>query len=686
MRTNEGAGRIGAARFAGNLHQIGMAVTAVGLSLLGNAFGAVAAPVLSPVDGDSLAKFSLTLTCPTSGAKIYYTLNGAEPTTLDSYVLTGGTVVVDRNRTVKAKAMTLTEASTTTTAVYTLTGDIAAGGSHALGMTSAGAVSAWGLQTDGRLGNNVTTAAYISTPVASRYTSATTIGDAQMVAAGLSHSVFLKTGGAVYSYGLNTTGALGNNTTTSSGLAVQVRTSASAFLTGGVAVAAGDGFSGALTSSGAVYTWGSRVSGRLGDSATVTGSRLVAGVVNRSDTGAALGGINRIAFGTAFGMAKEPSAFEQAGQLGQVWVWGSNAAGQLGQGNTTDLTRALRVKLSASVYLQDALDFAGAEAHSAIVRWKSSDPLLLGRVLCAGQQQYGRLGNNVTTAATITYPVQVVKNGGVALDRITSVAAGSTHTLALDLDGNVWAWGYNGKGALGNNSTADRGYADKVSGPGGSGYLSNIVRIAAGGTGLFNYSMAVSANGTVYTWGYNGNGQLGNGGTTNSLLPVAVGGSLDLLLPNPPVVTLATAVTAASFPGAVTLTASPTDVDNDISKVEFFCQGSLVGQLTAAPWTINLSNLTEGTYPVYAVVTDSTGLTGYSANSSFTINYDPNAANPDTDGDGLTDSTEAALGLSSTDADTDGDGIPDGIDAAPGVPDTVPLATASTILIWTPAE
>lgn len=656
-------------------------------SLVG--FSAVSDPVLNPAGGDSFAKFSVTLTCSTPGAKIHYTLNGANPTASDPYVNTGGTVLIDRNRTLKAKALTTTEGSSVTTATYSLLGDVAAGGSHSLGMTSGGAVKAWGLQTDGRLGNNATVAANITSPASSRYSTSSVISDALTIAGGKTHSVLLKSGGTVWSFGNNATGQLGNNSTTLSGLAVQVQKSATATdkLTGCVAVSAGDGFSAALTSGGSVYTWGSRVSGRLADTTTVTGTRLFAGLVKRNDTGNSLGGINRIALGATFGLAKEPAAIEQSGQLGQVWAWGGNGSGQLAQGNVTDLTRALRVKLSSSLYLEDATDVAGGEAHLAVVRWKDADPDLRGRVYCAGQQQYGRLGNNATAAASISYAGLVQKSGGVPLDEITSVAAGSTHTLALDLNGNVWSWGYNGKGALGNNSTSDRGYADKVKNPSGTGDLKNIVRIAAGGTGLFNYSIAVESNGTVYMWGYNANGQLGNGSVTNRLLPVAVGGSLDLLLANPPSVTLVATVTADSFPGAATLKATPSDPDYDISKVELYCQGLLVGQITAAPWTINLSNLTEGTYTAKAIATDTASLTGHSEVSTFFIGYDPEAENMDKDGDGLSDATEAALGLSATDADSDGDGIPDGQDLAPLVPDVVPVAAATgALMIWAPLE
>jgi alpha-tubulin suppressor-like RCC1 family protein len=243
------------------------------------ALGQVAAPVLNPAEGDSFAQFPLTITCSTPGAQIRYTLNGEEPTLYDPSISSGGTVTINRNWTVKAKAWSGVDSSSTTTGVFTLTGDIAGGGAHSLGLRTPGALWAWGLQTGGRLGNNASAAANISTPVASRYTSGT-ISDARMIAAGTDHSTFLKNGGTVWSFGTNSTGQLGDNSTTSRMTAVQVKksTGASDWLTGSVAVAAGQGFSLSLASNGEVFAWGDKTSERLGDG-TTTGTRLFAGKV-----------------------------------------------------------------------------------------------------------------------------------------------------------------------------------------------------------------------------------------------------------------------------------------------------------------------------------------------------------------------------------------------------------------------
>lgn len=674
-------------------------------ALIGVAFGVVDAPVLNPAEGDSLAKFNLTMTSATSGVQIHYTLNGSEPTSSDPSVASGATISIARNSVVKARARTtLGEMSTTTTGIYTLTGDISAGGAHSLGMTSDGTVRSWGQREYGRLGNGVASPATVTTYTTSKYP-AGSITDARMVASGLEHSVILKNGGTVWSYGLNDNGRLGDNTNITLGKseAVQVRnngTSPASYLINCVAVAAGDTFSGALRNDGKVFTWGSKAGGRLSDSTDILTEpeRFYAGVVNMgSNGGGQLININRISFSTGIGMAKEPSDFEKDGEFGYVWMWGENDVGQVGQGTTGVIKRALKVKLNATTFLTDAYDISCAQYHAAVVRWKKDDPYLQGRVYCFGQQRYGRLGNipwgstgTVLNAdVAVSYPVEVINTEGFPLEGIMSVAAGAAHTLALDLNGNVWAWGENGAGELGNNVTSDRGHAAKVKNPDNTGFLENIVRIAAGGTGANGYSIAVAADGKVYAWGSNANGELGIGSTYSASLPTPVINSssaqLDLIPNSPPFVSLACLVTPGGYPETVTLRAAPADWDNDVSKVEFFRQGTMVAQLTSPPWETNLNSMSAGTYEVYAVATDATGLTGRSSKTSFTISSSPDGS-MDSDGDGLLDATEFAMGLNPNDADSDGDGVPDGVDASPTIPNTVPFIYAGTLMVWTPAE
>ena len=96
-----------------------------------------------------------------------------------------------------------------------------------------------------------------------------------------------------------------------------------------------------------------------------------------------------------------------------------------------------------------------------------------------------------------------------------SVAGGQYHSVALRSDGSVWAWGLNGNGQLGNGSTTASSTPVQV-----TGLPTTVTAIAAGGY----FSLALLSNGTVWAWGSNNSGQLGNGTTTDSSIPVQVSG------------------------------------------------------------------------------------------------------------------------------------------------------------------
>src|SRR5439155_19317829 len=103
------------------------------------------------------------------------------------------------------------------------------------------------------------------------------------------------------------------------------------------------------------------------------------------------------------------------------------------------------------------------------------------------------------------------------LTGVIGIAAGDDFSMALRTDGNVWAWGSNWYGQLGDGTNTNSNVPVQVSG------LTDAIRIAAGEC-LKGHSLAVKTDGTVWAWGWNGYGQLGNGTITDSNVPVQVNG------------------------------------------------------------------------------------------------------------------------------------------------------------------
>ncbi|WP_259465318.1 InlB B-repeat-containing protein [Bifidobacterium sp. wkB344] len=151
-----------------------------------------------------------------------------------------------------------------------------------------------------------------------------------------------------------------------------------------------------------------------------------------------------------------------------------------------------------------------------------------GNAYAWGNNDHGQLGDGTTTNRTT--PVMVRKPADTPADfTYVHVSAGWQHSLALGSDGYVYAWGYNGYGQLGNNSTPKGVYNSKakslipvrVRDPAKPTDASKGLKAAQVSAG-WGHSLAVGSDGYAYAWGYNGYGQLGNNSTRNSLVPVRV--------------------------------------------------------------------------------------------------------------------------------------------------------------------
>ncbi|NTU98722.1 RCC1 repeat-containing protein [Candidatus Falkowbacteria bacterium] len=314
------------------------------------------------------------------------------------------------------------------------------------------------------------------------------------ISSGLGHTLILKNDGNLLALGNNSNGQVGDNSLSSRFFLVPV-----IGLSGVTKIAAGQYHSLALKSDGTVWAWGYNANGEVGDNTTA--DKLVpAQVLNTAGNGP-LSDVVDIAAGYNFSLALKSD--------GTVWAWGYNANGRLGDNTVTDRKTPVQVLgVLGSSTLSNIIAIAAGQDHSLALK---SD----GTVWAWGYNANGRLGDN--TATDRKTPVQVLGLGGSGLlTGVLKISAGYMHSLALKSDGTVWAWGYNGNGRLGDNTTTERRTPVQVLGVGGSGVLTNAVSIAAGS----GHSIALISGGTVTAWGSNGNGRLGDKTTTERAAPV----------------------------------------------------------------------------------------------------------------------------------------------------------------------
>jgi len=253
-------------------------------------------------------------------------------------------------------------------------------------------------------------------------------------------------------------------------------------------IAAGMGYTLMLKSDGTVWAWGGNANGQLGDGTKT--SRTVPVHVMSDVTAISACSLHSLALKSD----------------GTVWAWGWNYHGQVGDGNSgAGADKSTPFKISS---LTDVVAISAGSGHSLALK---SD----GTVWAWGANTNGQLGDGTNGAgADKSTPVQVLFMAGVT---VTSISAGGTHSLAL-VGGEVWAWGHNEFGQLGDNSTIDRNRPVRVlGGASGDTYLTDVTISAGGG-----HSLALKSDGTVYAWGDNRFGQLGDGTTDDCLTPVKI--------------------------------------------------------------------------------------------------------------------------------------------------------------------
>jgi alpha-tubulin suppressor-like RCC1 family protein len=291
-----------------------------------------------------------------------------------------------------------------------------------------------------------------------------------------------KTGGQVWSWGCSSYGQLGNLSTSSFSSPVQVIGSHSF---ADIETGLSNGYG--IKQDRSMWTWGEGTYGNCGDGTNANKSSPVSVIGNHQFIGGSVGARNILAL-------KEN---------GEAWAWGNNTLGGLGTGDVTSYSSPVQV-IGGHQFTKVR---AGGTTASTISGGLKSN----GELWMWGGNVYGQCGDGTRT--NTSSPVQVI-GGGNYID--FEIATFSVH--ALRNDGTIWCWGANSYGELGNLSTTS--YSSPVAVVGNHSFVS--LTCSARNTQAVTVG-ALKANGECWTWG---NGiAIGDGTTTAKSSPVVVSGN-----------------------------------------------------------------------------------------------------------------------------------------------------------------
>ena len=260
-----------------------------------------------------------------------------------------------------------------------------------------------------------------------------------------------------------------------------------------------------LMADGTVWDWGSDGSFKLGQGNAVATDLYAPVQVHGPGNVGFLTSMMAVAAGEPFNVALKSD--------GTVWTWGDNSlAGELGIGTMVPANSSVPVQVVDTTGVGSCLSSItaiGARGYNALAL--KSD----GTVYCWGMNGHGECGNNSTVSPQPT-PVQVLGLSGSPVIAVES--GGVAYSLALKADHTVWGWGSNNRGQL-----ADGTFTSPRLGPQRVGLaigLADITQISAG----WGQALALRSDGTVWAWGQNDYGQVGDGSLTNQNTPLQVRG------------------------------------------------------------------------------------------------------------------------------------------------------------------
>ncbi|MCL2771813.1 MAG: S-layer homology domain-containing protein [Oscillospiraceae bacterium] len=337
---------------------------------------------------------------------------------------------------------------------------ISAGGNHSAFIKSDGSLWLWGWNNYGQIGDGTTV--YRQQPVK-------VMDDVVQVSAGGWHTLALKSDGSLWAWGDNDKGQIGNGFTIN-------RTSPVKIMDGVIQISAGGSFSMAIKSDGSLWAWGDNYYGQSGDGTKLehlTPIKIMNNVI-------------KISLGADFSMAIKSD--------GSLWAWGDNSTGQLGDNTTVN-------KLTPVKIMDNVMQVSAGQWHTAAVKTD-------GSLWIWGDNSLGQLGTGRVNSYSPT-PYKL-------MDNVVQASAGGLHTVAIKSDGSLWAWGDNSDGQFGDGTFAPQSAPVKI-----KNISTRIIQISAGYASTIAVEFDSISAGTLWSWGYDRQGNTGYGNGVYTQKPIS---------------------------------------------------------------------------------------------------------------------------------------------------------------------
>lgn len=334
------------------------------------------------------------------------------------------------------------------------------------------------------------------------------------ISLGWRHTGVITEDGSLYVWGDNSDGQLGD------GGKEEFRSEPIKIMDNVKEVSMGGEYSGAITEDGSLYIWGGNLQGQLGDGSTTSKTEPVKIMDN----------VKQVSLGYAHGGAITED--------GSLYMWGDNSDGQLGDGTTTDRYRPVKVMENVIQISMGSLHSGAITEDGSLYMWgdnisgeigdgssekklkptKIMDNMKMvslgefvsgavaenGDMYMWGSNEFGELGYGHDEYIYSQYePVKIMEG-------VEKICRGWKYYGAITEDGNLYMWGDNSYGQLGDGTTIDRYEPVKI--------MQNVKDVSLGAA----YGGVIMKDGSLYMWGDNICGQLGNGTTTSTATPIKI--------------------------------------------------------------------------------------------------------------------------------------------------------------------